>query len=839
MDLKFLVLLIVCSVYLALGLLVYVKNRKHVVNKLFAVIVFCVAVWIVGNYMVHTHAYLRSGILWGKFTFAAASLIPLSFLAFVQIFPEKRKFLWQNDLLIFSFLGISVALLSFFSSLIVVSVTVDPKGIIKPQYGPAYPFFALYFLSCLSYAFFILVKKWKRLQGVAKLQVQYVFLGTLLAGAAGSVTNLIIPLFFHTSRFSAYGPSFIIIMVGFVAHAIVRYQLMDIKLVIKKGAVYAISTIVTAGVIISLLRVIERMLNFRIPYSSLTFVGLLAFCLAVALQPLRYLIQSLVDRYFYRESYNYQHTLQQASRIITSTIDLKLLLQSIVSTIVDTMNTEWGSLFLQDGENGDFQSEAFQTVIEKRLSSPILSDNCAIVKALRQERNLLVREEIERFSHGKEDRRVGDEMGKLGCDLALPLSVKEQLVGLLLIGPKLSGDPYFQQDLELLSIMTSQAAMAINNAQLYREVVQIKEYNEYILRDMESGVITVDARQRITVFNRAAEGITALRGADVIGKKVDVLGPDLAEPLVFALSSNRLYFHREKTLSNTKGGILPVVFSTSLLQDAQGRDSGAIMVFSDLSQIKKLEQERNRAERLATVGRLAADLAHEIKTPLVAIKTFAELLPEKFTDSDFQKNFLKVATKEIDRIDSLVSQLSNLARHPPLQYVSLDLNSLLEEVLTLLSGQIEEQGIRLVEAYSEYFPSLQGDRNQLKQLFLNLFQNSIEAMPQGGRLTISTLSENEGPENGKYLEIKISDTGPGISDENLRRVFDPFFTTKERGTGLGLSICHRIVGDHKGSIGLENNKDGSGVIATVRLPLLPDKLEEKLHAIDFTSQQST
>jgi len=461
------------------------------------------------------------------------------------------------------------------------------------------------------------------------------------------------------------------------------------------------------------------------------------------------------------------------------------------------------------------------------------------VKALRQGRNLLVREEIERFSQREEDKRVGDELGKLGCDLALPLSVKGQPVGLLLIGPKLSGDPYFQQDLELLSIVSNQAAMAINNAQLYREVVQIKEYNENILRDMQGGVIAVDAKQHITVFNRAAESITGLRGDDVVGKKVDVLGPDLAEPLVLALNLDRLYFHCERTLSNTKNDVLPVMFSTSLLRDAQGRDSGAIMVFSDLSQIKKLEQERNRAERLASVGRLAADLAHEIKTPLVAIKTFAELLPEKFTDAEFQKNFLKVATKEIDRIDSLVSQLCNLARHPPLQCESLDLHSLLEEVLTLLSGQIDGQGIQLVKDYAEYLPSLQGDRDQLKQLFLNLIENSLENMPQGGRLTISTLFENERLENGKYLEVKISDTGSGISNKNLRRIFDPFFTTKEKGTGLGLSICHRIVSDHKGFIEVENNKDGPGVTATVRLPLLPDLLEEDLDAIDSDSQQST
>ncbi|OPX32080.1 MAG: hypothetical protein B1H40_03015 [Candidatus Latescibacteria bacterium 4484_181] len=291
-------------------------------------------------------------------------------------------------------------------------------------------------------------------------------------------------------------------------------------------------------------------------------MGFLTLCLAIALQPLRHLVQSLADRYFYREPYNYHHTLQQASRIITSTIELKPLLQSIISVIVNTMKAEWGCLFLRDEGNGDFQPEAFEASMEKCLPPPALSDNCATVKALRQGRNLLVREEIERFSEREEDKRVGDELGKLGCDLALPLSVKGQPVGLLLIGPKLSGDPYFQQDLDLLSIVSNQAAMAINNAQLYREVVQIKEYNENILRDMQGGVIAVDAKQHITVFNRAAESITGLRGDDVVGKKVDVLGPDLAKPLVLALNLDRLYFHCER-----------------------------------------------RAERLASVGRLAADLA--------------------------------------------------------------------------------------------------------------------------------------------------------------------------------------------------------------------------------------
>ncbi|MCD6170233.1 MAG: PAS domain S-box protein [Candidatus Latescibacteria bacterium] len=837
MSSKLFMLLGVCVINLSLALFVYLKNRKHSANRFFAIFVLCVAAWTFGNYMAHIHANTQNGLLWGRVTFAAASLIPLAFLIFAQVFPDKRTISLRKSLLAFVFLGISFLLLSF-SPLLLVNLTPAVQGI-NTEYGPAYPFFSLYFLSCFAYGLFCTARKWKQSQGISRLRVQYLFLGVLLGATAGSITNLFIPLLFHTSRYSIYGPYSSVIIIAFIAHAIVRYQLMDVRLVVKKGVVYAVSTIVAAVAILSLLRLAERTLSYHIPYSSLTFVGLLTLCLAIALQPLRHLVQSLADRYFYREPYNYHHTLQQASRIITSTIELKPLLQSIISVIVNTMKAEWGCLLLRDEGNGDFQPEAFEASMEKCLPPPALSDNCAAVKALRQGRNLLVREEIERFSQREEDKRVGDELGKLGCDLALPLSVKGQPVGLLLIGPKLSGDPYFQQDLELLSIVSNQAAMAINNAQLYREVVQIKEYNENILRDMQGGVIAVDAKQHITVFNRAAESITGLRGDDVVGKKVDVLGPDLAEPLVLALNLDRLYFHCERTLSNTKNDVLPVMFSTSLLRDAQGRDSGAIMVFSDLSQIKKLEQERNRAERLASVGRLAADLAHEIKTPLVAIKTFAELLPEKFTDPEFQKNFLKVATKEIDRIDSLVSQLCNLARHPPLQCESLDLHSLLEEVLTLLSGQIDGQGIQLVKDYAEYLPSLQGDRDQLKQLFLNLIENSLENMPQGGRLTISTLFENERLENGKYLEVKISDTGSGISNKNLRRIFDPFFTTKEKGTGLGLSICHRIVSDHKGFIEVENNKDGPGVTATVRLPLLPDLLEEDLDAIDSDSQQST
>jgi signal transduction histidine kinase len=268
------------------------------------------------------------------------------------------------------------------------------------------------------------------------------------------------------------------------------------------------------------------------------------------------------------------------------------------------------------------------------------------------------------------------------------------------------------------------------------------------------------------------------------------------------------------------GNVLPMGVASSLLQSQQGILLGAIALFSDLTEMKKLEMEKWKAEKLAYIGTLAASVAHEIKNPLVSIKTLAQLLPDRHGDSEFRTHFSQIALKEVDRIDLLVSQMLDLkGNNSPTHFEILLVEEIVEEILLLLSEPIQRQKIRVERKYRSSPYATWGDRLQLKQAFWNVILNSIQAMETGGVLTVCTECSGNGGDSEEKLILRISDTGNGIPEDHLGKIFDPFFTTKQKGTGLGLSICYKIIADHRGQIQVES-RPSQGTSLCIHLPAI-------------------
>jgi signal transduction histidine kinase len=386
---------------------------------------------------------------------------------------------------------------------------------------------------------------------------------------------------------------------------------------------------------------------------------------------------------------------------------------------------------------------------------------------------------------------------------------------MLVVGPKRSGDPYFSEDVDFLSTLVSQAAVAVKNAHLYREVVRVNEYVDNILSTMASGVIAVDASGDISLSNPAAESLTGM-SLKTRHTSYNELPIALAGPLRETLVEGNAYAQLETSIRVGDELIVPLVYSTAPLKDKDGSTHGALIVFSDLSRLKELEHEKQRAERLASFGALASGVAHEIKNPLVAIRTFAELLPERFSDVDFREDFSKVVVREIDRIDNLVARLRGIASAPQPQMGCVDVRQPISDTLKLLRGQLEQSRTVVHFRSEDDAPFVTIDDSQLKQLFLNIFQNSLEAMDHGGELTVRV---GRTPSTGaSSIQIEVADTGPGMPDSVRSHIFEPFFTTKPTGSGLGLAICRSIVDAHRGSIRAENNRGQVGTTIIVELP---------------------
>ncbi len=685
-------------------------------------------------------------------------------------------------------------------------------------YGPFYSLFGLYFLGFFLYSIVFLFKKKGFSTGLVKLQLRYLILGLLVPGLAAMVTNLIIPLLFGTSRFARYGPFFSIIFLIFSAHAIIRYRLMDIKVFIQKGVVYVCAITVAMSIFIALVGLGSHIRAYDKDSIPLGAAVAIAVLVAIFFQPLKRWLQDSLNRYLYRQTYDYQRTLREASRQLSKILDLDSLLRYLTEVITKTLKVEIVAVYLRDDQQQSFTPRVFQQAVDWRQGSisPVLSLTSPLVEFLEREHRSLIRDEGAMKSGDQGLTAAVEELQALGGDIAFPLFEDHVASGLLIVGPKLSGDPYFSEDIDLLSTLVGQAAIAIKNAQLYQEVTLVNEYVANIVATMESGVIAVGPNSKVTLFNPAAERMTGLSAQEIRSGPTNRLPVALAQPLEATLADGQPRVQTETTISDTVGRYIPVSCSTYALRDRSGTFLGAVAVFSNLSRLKELEGERRRAERLASFSALASGVAHEIKNPLVAIRTFAELLPERFTEEDFREDFSKVVIREIQRIDDLVARLRGLAVPSTQALAPLDLREPIEDTLALLRAQLEQKRIDVRRIYDPRPPVISGDPAQLKQLFLNLFINALEAMEPGGDLTIDLhASSNHG---APTILVKVRDTGSGILESVRGKIFDPFVTTKPHGSGLGLAICRGIADAHGATIRAENNPAGRGSTVTVEFP---------------------
>jgi PAS domain S-box-containing protein len=435
-----------------------------------------------------------------------------------------------------------------------------------------------------------------------------------------------------------------------------------------------------------------------------------------------------------------------------------------------------------------------------------------VIARLAATREALVRDEIE-------DAAVRDAMERLAFSLWLPIVSQRELIGIIALGGKISGEVFTAEDLALLSTLASQTAVALENARLYEEVLTMKNYNEEILHSLTSGVLTTDARGRLVAYNPMAARITGRPAAEVIGRACEEIWGKrgAVTEAVAATLRGHACLNYETGLSSPERGFVPVALSSTVMRDSQGKKSGALLLIQDLTEIKELEDKIRRADKLTALATMAAGMAHEIKNPLSSMKVFSQLLPIKINDPEYRQKLGEILPKEIDRIDRIVESLLGFARSTTLKFSSTPIEEVLEVNLRYFAGKAEENGIRIVRSYFP-LPPVEVDQDQLAQVFSNLILNAIQAMPDGGELTVTTAPGKKIDHVLQTIKVSVSDTGHGITEEMQRKLFDPFFTTKYGGTGLGLSISHSIVDSHKGFIDVESQL-GKGTTFTVTLPV--------------------
>ncbi|MGH7332457.1 MAG: histidine kinase N-terminal 7TM domain-containing protein, partial [Candidatus Rokuibacteriota bacterium] len=676
-----------------LGLSVLVANARNPAHRYFALTALIIAGWTLGVGGRLGGADIET---WLRLSFACASLIPPAVLVFVNAYPLEGRRPARLVLRLSIVMGCVFAVLSLTTRLIFFDPVMTPSGLSRKA-GPLYPIFAAYFLVTWAHFLGVLLGNTATARGRARSRLRYASAAAIITSAGGITTNLVLPLLTGRSSYTWLGPCFGVVFLLLIGHAIVRHRLLDVRFFVHRGLTLALATAA------SLLPVALPLLWFWPQLSSslgstewlLLVVALLGGALLVPFT--RRGTLRLLDRYLYRAKPDYQPTVQEISKALTQVLDRTALLDLLVTRLTRIVQPEGLAIYFVENTVGTLAIRHVAPGESFQAPDPMPP---SLLRALVAEREVIEAGE-------RHHRRL-----EPGWALILPLIADDLVIGAIAIGPKLSGDPYYPQDLALLRTLANQSAVAVKNAQLYAEVILANESIENIVATMNSGVIAISADGRITLFNQAAELLTGLRADRVRLQPATVLPSSLGEPLTRAVADGRVITRPEITL--TDGVRTRSIISTvSPLRDKTAAVLGAVSVFSDLTPLQELERERRRAEKLNYFESLASGLAHEIKNPLVSIKTFVQLIPLRLGDTRWLQDFSRLVEREIDRIERLLNRLATLGRGSARPPRRLDLRVPVREALELVQPALAAKRLTVTARLGEREEPVLGDQDEL------------------------------------------------------------------------------------------------------------------------------
>ncbi len=634
--------------------------------------------------------------------YVGAILIPSCYLHFVlSLVDEVKKY---RSALIVAYIATVIELGLLFSGMLIGGVAYYPNGgFYEVPARPYWLYVASYVLAPGS-AFVRLILAFRRTDtGVKKNQFKYVIYSSLIGFLLGAtsfspfITDLVPP----------FGAPLAYLYTLPITYAVARFRLMDIDVIIKKSLVYAslLLMLLVPCFLVVIWGQVTAFGNVSYPFSLST---LLLFIVVGFLFPkIRFRTEEALERVLFQKRVDYRDTLLRSSKEMVSIVDIEQLSNRLVRTVARALGSEKASLYLLDEIKGSYNLKSRLRIDKEPFEETnVLSRDDAVVRILQSQREGVVREELEMAPEDPNAQRVAGRMGDLDAEISVPIISKDRLIGILNLGHKDGKEIYSNEDLELLSTLANQAAVAIENGRLYEN-------------------------------------------------------------------------------------------------------------------LKQSQATLRRADRLSSLGLLTAGLAHEIRNPLVAIRTFTQLLPERFNDPEFREGFQGLALKEVDRICSLINDLLSFARPSRPKVIQENMNDVIDGIARILDSEAKEKNVEITRDFTADLPTAWIDREQMKQVFMNLVLNAIQAMKsQGGALLISTRchSKDQSGQSGQFVQVEIRDTGVGIPEENLDHIFDPFFTNKDEGSGLGLSISHQIVQEHGGYITVES-KAGAGTSFFVNIPL--------------------
>ena len=754
----------------------------------------------------------------------AVLLLPPLFVHFTLFFPERPRAWLQSRFgpAVVPLLYLPALLLGGSRLYAVARSSVEPR-FYADVLAALNRFEPLYLSTCLA-GLFVVARAFRQVRSVtARRQLRWIAWGTVL-GALPFTLGYAVP--FALGVGSSLQLELSAIPLGLIplafASAIVRYRLMDVEIIVKRSMIWAAAISAILAIYAVLLRV-TGWIFLHDSHEHNSVLAMLATLVVVLLaRPLKNAIQATVDRAFYRDRYDYRRALVGFARDLSSDLDLYRLTERLLARVTETLLVDRMAVLLADERTGQFVAVRAAGLGNELIR---LSRGTGVGARLSA-------------GHAVAIDDPGSTRGIAQADLEpwrerelyyfIPCVSKDAAIAVLALGRKAHAEPLNSEDLALLATVAGQAATALENGRLYRqlhmkadELGRMRQSNESILESLEVGLAVMDQEERVVRWNRVLESLLGVPRAEAVGKR---LGDLFDTSFVDSLRRARATSPRGASLyrvslnhAGSAGRLLVNVTTVPLLSldGAGGPEGGTVILIDDVTARVQLEEQVQISDKMASIGLLAAGVAHEVNTPLTGISSFTQMLLEGADPDNPKTRLLEKIERQTFRAAKFVNGLLNLSRPaaPGAERAPVDLNVVINDVLSLLEHQFRVSRIQVRRELASPGPVVLGIEHKLQQVFLNLFLNARDAMPKGGWLTIATRAGN-----GSVV-AEIGDTGSGIPAEHLARIYDPFFTTKAigQGTGLGLSITYGIVREHDGTISCDS-QEGTGTRFQLSFP---------------------
>jgi two-component system NtrC family sensor kinase len=804
---------LIALIYLGIG--IYVLLRRWTAPGSTHFYIFCLVSFI-------AYSFKYTGklndfdwtIYWSNIV--AWVLQPALFLHFTLTFPEKRQFVRQRPWLLgFAYVPGAILLARHVLALRLAQASGNLRWNMDRQemaYG------ALLFIGSAV----VLWYSYKRASTtILRQQLKWVTRGTILAIVPYTLFY-VVP--FLLGSLPDTGMKVSVLSLGLLpltfGYAIFRYRLMDVDLIFKRGVVYTLAAATVAGLYFALVAGVAWLVQMQKPTTGAVGLILAMVVTALLFDPVRKWIQDRVDQAFYRTRYDYRRTLIEFGRELSSETNLNALLSSVLDRLSRTLAVDRLAIFLNTGE----EPERFTLAKSMGISPPSGLDLSFLAVPRSEVAGHLFFENTHQVL--RETPKSQETIARLDLNYYIPCRAQQKTIAVLGLGKTSKGDFLSSEDVELLETLGGYLGIAIQNGRLYASLQQkaaeyerLKDFNENIVESINVGVMALDMEDRIESWNSQMEVMYAMPRWQTLTQPLRSIFPaEFVEEFYRVRQNagiNNLYKFRLKTPA---GEMRTVNVAIAPLVTRSFQVVGRLIIMDDITERIELESQLSQADKLTSIGLLAAGVAHEVNTPLAVISSYTQMLAKQLQGDTQKSGLLDKITRQTFRASEIVNSLLNFSRTSGTEFTDVDINKVILDTLNLLEHQFKTAKIQVRSDLTPSISSIHGNSGRLQQVFLNLFLNAKDAMAGGGTLRVST-------SNGEMVSISVSDTGSGIAPEHIQRIYDPFFTTKTapkegqaRGTGLGLSVTYGIIQEHAGKIRVES-RPGSGTTFSLDFPL--------------------